>query len=166
MTDEEFSKANPLNERIKDTDIFLHGTSSINFEKIQYSRFLKRKPDEKNFSISENGVCFEKYDTHGIYQGMNSAEYVERYALPHHYGAACRKDKSPEAVILQINGKELKKLCCPICADWNYNYPCKRTRDYIRLDVDYDQPVISIIIVDKDIPFDYLKVFKRIPFED
>ena len=66
----------------------------------------------------------------------------------------------------QITGKELKKLGCPIYADWNYNYPCKRTWDYIRIDVDYDAPLLSIIIVDKDVPFEDLKVFKIITFKD
>lgn len=97
---------------------------------------------------------------------MNAADYTERYSIRHHYEAACRTDKSSDGVILQITGRELKKLGCSIYADWNYNYPVKRTCDYIRLDVNYDAPVISIIIVDKDIPFEYLRVFKRIPIKE
>ena len=46
-SNEEFSKAHPLNDKIKDSDIFLHGTSSKKIEKIQSCGFLKRKSEWK-----------------------------------------------------------------------------------------------------------------------
>ena len=86
-------------------------------------------------------------------------------AVRAHCNAACRTDKSREGVILKISGKELKKLGCPICADWNYNFKCIRTWDNIRLDVDYDAEYLSII-VNNDVAFEYLKIFKKMPFKD
>ena len=109
--------------------------------KIQSTGFLLRKINDKNFSISQNGICFEKYDKHGTYGGMNSADFIE-YSIRRHCEAVCRTDQSPEGVILRITGKELKKLGCPIYADWNKPFPLKRTSDYIPQDVNYDASVI------------------------
>ena len=89
--------------------------------------------------------------------------------MPDHYSVACKRDKSSEAVILQITGKELKKLDCQIFIDPNKNLPLKRDEfgEALRpLKVDSNSPVFSIMIVDKDIPFKYLTIFKKIPFRE
>ena len=55
--EEAFSKANPV--KIKDTDVFLHGTSSKKYLDIKSTGFLKRKASATNWGISKNGICLK-----------------------------------------------------------------------------------------------------------
>ena len=154
---------------VKDNDQFLHGTSSKRYLSIKSSGFLLRKNVDKNYPISHPGaIYFEKYDRAGTYAGLNAGEFIEK-CISDHCRVSCKRDKSSEAVILQITGKELKKLGCTIYVDRNKNLPLKRSEsgEAIRpLIVDSNYPVFSIMIVDKDIPFEYLKIFKKIPFKE
>jgi len=159
--EEAFSKANPV--KIKDTDVFLHGTSSKKYLAIKSTGFLKRKAPATNWGISKNGICFEKYDEHGTYGGGRAADFTE-LTIRRYCEATCRNDHSSEGVILRIKGGELRKLGCPIYADWNKPYPKIRNSEGIPIDVDSNAPVLSIIILDKDIPLGYLEVAGRIPF--
>ena len=80
--------------------------------------------------------------------------------------AACnnKNDRSIEGVILKITGRNLKRLGCPIYADWNYGFSHKRDSQWLPVDVDYSGlGVTSIIITDCDIPIEYLEIAKRIP---
>lgn len=155
--EEEFSRKHPLNSKIKDTDVFHHCTSLKRYLAIKSSGFLRRKVSARNYSISPPmGICFEKYIEQGV------AEFSDKG----HWRAACRTDRSKEGVILQITGEKLKKLGCPIYADWNDNYPVIRDSEWIPIDVDTEGPFLSIIIVDRDIPFEYLEVVGKVPFRD
>jgi hypothetical protein len=156
---------------VKDSDIFLHATSSKNYSDIESAGFLKRmtNTDDKNYPISKNAIYFEKYEKNGIYAGMNAAKYIEKYSMPFHCRVACRMDNSPQAVILQITGRNLNRLNCPIYVDPEKDLPFKKDEsgELIRpLTIDASAPVFSIMILDKDIPFDYVKIFQRIPFKD
>lgn len=162
-SEEEFSKANPV--KIKDTDVFLHGTSSKKYLAIKSIGFLKRKAPATNWGISKKGICFEKYDEHGTYAGCRAADLIEM-TIRRYCETTCRRDHSSEGVILQIKGRELKKLGCPIYADWNKRYAVIRDSEGIPIDVDSNAPVLSIIILDKDIPLEYLEVVRRIPFKN
>ena len=152
---EKFSRNHPLNEKIKDTDVFHHCTSLKKYLAIKSSGFLRRNVSERTYSISQSGICFEKYIEHGV------AEFSDKG----HWKAACRTDHSEEGVILQITGEKLKKLGCPIYADWNDSYPLIRDSEWIPVDVDTEASFLSIIIVDCDIPIEYLEVSK-VPFKD
>ena len=163
MLGEEFSKANPV--KIKDTDVFLHGTSSKKYLAIKSTGFLKRKAPATNWGISKKGICFEKYDEHGTYAGGRAADFTEM-TIRGYCKTTCRRDHSSEGVILQIKGRELRKLGCPIYVDWNKPYAVIRDSEGIPIDVDSNAPVLSIIILDKDIPLEYLEVVRRIPFKD
>ncbi len=68
---------------------------------------------------------------------------------------------------MQIKGRELKKLGCPIYVDWNKPYARIRNSEGIPIDVDTNTKykLLSIIIVDRDIPLKYLKVVKKLPFK-
>jgi hypothetical protein len=155
--EEEFSRKHPLNSKIKDTDLFHHCTSLKNYLAIKSSGFLLRNAPVKNYSISlPTGICFEKYIEHCV------AEFSDEG----HWKAACRTGHSKEGVILQITGEKLKKLECPIYADWNDSYPMKYDSEGIPIDVDTEGPFLSIIIVDRDIPFIYLKVSGKVPFRE
>ena len=158
LWEEEFSKAHPV--KIKDTDIFLHGTSSKKYFAIKSVGFLKVKAPATNWGISKKGICFEKYNEHGTYAALTEMT-IRSYCE-----TTCRNDHSSEGVILQIKGRELKKLRCPIYADWNKNYTLIKDSEGIPIDVDSNAPFLSIIILDKDIPLEYLEVVKRIPFKD
>lgn len=155
--DEKFSKDHPL--KINDLYIFLHGTSSNKFLQIKDSGFLLRKPPVRNYSLSQGGVYFEKY----CRNYANSD--VTRLTIKGCCQAACRNDNSSEGVILQIKGKQLNNLGCPIYADWNKHVPRIFDSRGIPVDVDSSAPVLSIII-DRDIPLNFLKVVKRLPFKD
>lgn len=161
--DEKFSRANPV--KIRDADIFLHGTSSKKYLAIQSTGFLKRKAPATNWGVSKKGICFEKYDEHGTYAGIRAADFTEM-TVRRYCEVACRRDHSSEGVILQIKGRELRKLGCPIYADWNKNYNRIYDSEGIPIDVDSNAPVLSIIILDKDIPLEYLEVVRRIPLKD
>lgn len=161
---ERFSRDHPVNAQIKDTDVFLHGTSSKRYLSIKSEGFLTRKANSKHFGISQKGICFEKYDEYGTYVGGPSADFTES-TIRGYCKTACRKDQSSEGVILQIKGKKLRKLDCPIYADWNKLYP-RKCVEGVPVDVDLNASVISIIIVDKDIPFEYLEIWKRIPLNN
>jgi hypothetical protein len=156
--EERFSKEHPLEAKIKDTDLFLHGTSSKKYSAIQAKRRLLRDVPVRNWGISRIGVCFEKYVKQGQYCGVVDLT-IKRYCE-----VACEKDGSLEGVVLQIKGKELKKLACPIYGDWNKNYPLKHNSEGIPIDVDSEAELLSII-VDRDIPLRYLEVVKRAPFK-
>ena len=145
---------------MKDTEILLHGTSSKSFLSIQSSGFLKRSvSDSENYTVSQSGtICFERYieSCKSIIQG-NMVRFCE---------AACnnKNDRSIEGVILKITGRNLKRLGCPIYADWNYGFSHKRDSQWLPVDVDYSGlGVTSIIITDCDIPIEYLEIAKRIP---
>lgn len=158
-----FSKKHPVNSQIKDTDVFLHGTSTKRYFAIKFEGFLKRRINVKNFGISQNGICFERYEKTGRFCGGGSADLIET-TLRDYCERACRKDQSSEGVILQITGKQLKKLDCPIYADWNKVYSTKKSEG-VPFEVDLNSPVISIIVLDKDIPFEYLEIWKRISLQ-
>jgi len=153
---ENFSRNHPLNSKIKDTDIFLHATSLKKYLAIKSTGFLRRSVSERNYSISQNVICFEKYVKNGVAEPS-----IEGYC-----DAACRNDKSKEAVILQITGEKLKKLGVKIYADWNDNYPLIRDSEGIPIDVDTEAFFLSIIIVDCDIPIEYLKLVRKVAFKD
>jgi hypothetical protein len=160
--DEELSKQYPLNDKIKDTDVFLHGTTSKRYSSIRATGYLLRNVDfPRNYSISILGICFEKYVTRGE---QKNAKTIDELAMPKYCRDSCRTDGSLEGVVLQITGRDLKKLGCPIYADWNK--PVVPTYDSLHLPngVEYNYLFISIIIVDKDIPVECLKVKGRIPF--
>ena len=159
---EHFSKAHPL--RIKENDLFLHGTSSRKYSAIQRSGFLLRKAPNTNWGISQMGVCFEKYVKHAQYCGVSATYLVDR-VIKHYCEIACKNDGSLEGVVLQTKGRELKELGCPIYADWNKPYPLIRDVEEIPVNVDSDLPVLSIIVLDCDIPLRYLEAIKRVPFK-
>ena len=151
--DERFSKAHPLTAKIKDTDIFLHGTSSKNYAAIQITGLLKRSTYVKNYSLSQAGtICFEKYDRKLPMDDITS----------NHCWAACETDGCTQGVILKISGKNLRKLHCPIYADWNYGYGREYDSEGLPVDIDYDT-VSSIVILDCDIPIKYLKAVRKVP---
>ena len=60
----------------------------------------------------------------------------------------------------------LRKLGCPIYVDLDKPYAVIRDSEGIPIDVDSNSPVLSIILLDKDIPIEYLEVVRRIPFKD
>ena len=158
--EERFSKEHPITSKIKDTDVFLHGTSSKKYLAIQSTGFLRRKVPMRNYGISRKGICFEKYVEHGEYSGVTSL------SIEGHCKIACENDQSSEGVILQIKGRELKNLGCPIYADWNVGYPFVKDSEEIPIDVDSNASLLPIIIIDRDIPIKYLIATKRLPFKD
>ena len=161
--DEAFSRKYPLNKKIKDTDVFLHGTSSKRYDSIKSSGYLLRKVGfERNFSISQPRICFEKYVTSGK---RANAKIIDDVAMINYCSNSCKKDGSLEGVILQIKGRELKKLDCPIYVDWNK--PIARTKNSAGEPngVKYDALYVSITIVDKDIPIEYLELKRRVQFK-
>jgi hypothetical protein len=164
---EQFSKEHPLNLKIKDTDLFLHGTSSKKYWIIQTTGFLLRGVADRNWSVSQTGICFEKYvarahPKQGQYCGVSVADRID-HTIKMCCKVACENDDSSEAVVLQIKGRELRKLGCPIYADWNKPYWKVRDVEGNPIDVNYDAPYLSIIIIDCDIPLKYLEVVKRVP---
>ncbi|MCW4040407.1 MAG: hypothetical protein NWE83_06615 [Candidatus Bathyarchaeota archaeon] len=159
MGDEDFSKAHPV--KIKDTDVFLHGTSSKKYLAIKTIGFLKRDTTATNWDISSNSIYFEKYDIHDTFARELIDMTIQKYCE-----ATCRKDQSSEGVILQITGRDIKHLGCKVYADWNKPYDIIRDANGKAIDVDSNASVLSIIIIDKDIPLDYLTVFRRISFKD
>jgi hypothetical protein len=156
-SDEQFSKKYPL--KIMDSDLFLHGTSSRNYSDIQRTGFLKGKALKRNWCTSRKGVYFVRY----VKQEQSSADLVDMM-MKHYCEIPCKQDGSSEGVVLQVKGRELKELGCPIYADWNVLFPFKYNKKGIAIDVDSDAPVLSIIVVDCDIPLRCLEVVKRIPF--
>ncbi len=160
--DERFSRKYPLNDKIKDTDVFLHGTSSKRVDSIKSKGFLLRNVDfARNFSISNSGICFEKYVTSGAHANPRT---IDDIAIQNYCRNSCKKDGSLEGIVLQIKGSELKKLDCTIYIDWNK--PIARTYDSLGRPngVNYHTLFVSVIIVDKDIPIEYLEVKGRVPF--
>jgi hypothetical protein len=158
--DRELSKQYPLNNQIKDSDVFLHGTSLKKYESIKAKAFLLRSVDStRNFLISNTGIYFEKYT-------KANAKTINELAMPHYCRNPCKKDGSLEGVVLKITGKELKMLGCPIYADWNKSI--QRIYDSLHrtIGIKYDCVFVSIIVVDKDIPIEYLSVQRRIPFTE
>jgi hypothetical protein len=105
-------------------------------------------------------ICFEKYVKHGKYSR------VITLSIEGHCKAACRNDQSSEGVILQIKGRELKKLGCPIYADWNEGYLLVKDSEGIPMDVDSNASMLPIVIIDRDIPLEYLEVVKKLHFKD
>lgn len=162
--EEQFSKEHPLNFKIKDTDLFLHGTSSKRYWYIQTTGFLFRRVPDRNWGISRPGICFEKYVKQGEYWGVRAADHID-HTIKKCCRVACENDDSSEAVVLQIKGKELKKLGCPIYANWNKAYAKVMDVKGIPIDVNYDASFLSIIVIDCDIPLEYLEVVKRVPFK-
>ena len=161
--EEKFSKAHPLNSKIKDTDIFLHATSMKKYLAIQSTgRILKNVP-QRNFQISQAGVCFEKYED-GKFGGADAKGVVD-LTLNGYCNDNCRNDHSKEGVILQTTGKDIKKIGCSIYADWNKRIPYLYDDEHRPVDVDYNSHLLSIM-VDGDIPLEYLTVLKKVPFKD
>ena len=156
--EERFSKKHPLN--IKDHDAFLHGTSLNKYLAIQSAGLLLRKVSARNWGISRKGICFEKYVERGQYCG------VVDLTMKNYCKAACGNDNSSEGVILKVKGQELIELGCPVYADWNKPYPLIRDKEGIPLDVDSNASLLSIIIIDRDVPIECLEVVRRIPFKD
>jgi hypothetical protein len=159
MDDEDFSKAHPV--KLNDTDVFLHGTSSKKFLSIKSTGFLKRSTPTTNWDISTYGIYFEKYDVQDTFARELIDMTIRKYCE-----ATCQRDQSSEGVILQITGKELKQLGCPIYADWNKPYDVIRDAKRQAIDLDSNASLLSIIIVDKDIPLEYVTVVKTISFKD
>jgi hypothetical protein len=157
--EEQFSKRHPL--KIKDTDLFLHGTSSKKYSTIQRTGFLLRKVPDRNWGVSRTGICFEKYVERGQYCAIGAASFVDR-TIRQCCEVACENDNSSEGIVLQIRGRELKKLGCPIYADWNKPYAIIVDSEGMPIDVDPDAPVLSIIIIDRDVPLGSLEVVKRL----
>lgn len=155
--DERFSRNHPLNSKIKDTDLFRHGTSSKRYLAIQKARSLLIEAPDRNWGISEKGICFEKYDKKG--------QYLVDYTIEKYCNAACLKDGSSEGVVLEITGRDLKKLGCPIYVDWKKPINVRRDANGIPINIKSDRPDLSIILLDRDIPLRYLKVVKRMPFK-
>ncbi len=156
--DEIFSRKYPLNDIISDTDIFLHRTSSKRYELIKSKGFILRNVDfARNFSISTQGICFEKYT-------RANAKTIDGTAMPNYCRNPCKKDGSLEGVVLQIKGTELKRLGCPIYADWNKSIVRTYDSSHKPNGVKYDYLFVSVIVVDKDISIEYLSVQGRIPF--
>ena len=158
--DEKFSKAHPITSKVEDTEIFFHGTSSKRFLSMQSSGFLKRSvSDSENYTVSQAGtICFERY--------IESCKRIIDENMRRFCEAACNNenDGSTEGVILKITGRNLKRLGCPIYADWNYGFSHKRDSQWLPFDVDYSGlGVTSIIVTDCDIPIEYLELAKRIP---
>jgi len=161
--EEKFSKAHPLNSKIKDKDIFLHATSMKRFLAIQQTGFLLKNPPQKNFSISQVGVCFEKYED-GKYCGADAKGVID-LTMNGYCQTTCRADQSTEGVILQAFGKDLLKIGCAIYADWNKRTPRIRNKEGKAVDVDYSSNVLSIV-VDGDVPVESLTIMKKVPFKD
>jgi hypothetical protein len=162
--EEEVSRAHPLNSKIDDTDIFLHGTSMKKYLAIQKTGFLLGTIPMKNFSISQKGICFEKYVERGQYAGTDAKLLID-LTIDDYCKTACRGDQSKEGIVLQIKGRELKKLGCPIYADWNKPIPLIHDLEGLPIDVNYNSSVLSIIVVDCDIPLEYLEVARKVPFK-
>ena len=154
--EEKFSKQHPLNSKINDTDLFVHGTSKNNYLSIKSEGFMKRTGVVRNYSISIEGICFEKYYEYGL------KFHVVDMTIKGHCSAACKMDGSSESIVLQITGKKLKGLGCNIYAGWNKHVPRLYNAVGIPFDVDSDA-LLSIIILDCDIPFKYLKIMKKVP---
>jgi len=121
MDDKEFSLAHPVNDKILDKDIFLHVTSSKNYEAIK-TKGLQRNVLAKNWGISHKTICFNKLPENDF-----DREIVLNSMKNCYCKAACQKDNSSEGVVLQIKGRDLKKLGCNIYLDWNY--PLVRRND-------------------------------------
>lgn len=162
MGSKNFSKRHPLNNQMKDEYVFLHGTSSTRFSSIQDCGFIKRAEPGKNFSISPGGICFEKFDIDGTYQGLSASDFIED-TVKDYCKNACKADGDLTGVILKVTGKELKKLDCSIYADWNKPYPRIKQNGF-SVDVDLGASVISIIVLEKDIPIEYVERWKDVHF--
>ena len=161
--EEKFSKAHPLNSKIRDNDIFLHATSMKKYLAIQSTRCLLKNAPQRNFSISQAGVCFEKYED-GKHGGACAKRVIDLTMNGYCYDN-CRSDQSTEAVVLQIIGKDLKKLGCPVYVDWNKHFPYLFDDEHRPVDVDYDSLLLSIV-VDCDVPLEYLSVAKKITLKE
>lgn len=142
---------------VNDTDVFLHGTSLKKFQDIQSSGFLKKMVSNRNWGISTNGVCFEKWVKENDKAVLM---VVTRYCV-----SACKHDNSAEGVILKITGKDLKKLNGKIFSDPNKNSRLLHDSEGIPTGVDSDSPILSIV-VECDIPIEYLVEAKRVPSID
>ena len=158
---EDFSKKHPLNVKIKDTDVFLHGTSSKKYSAIQSKGFLKRNVLTKNHQLSAPlAIYFEKYNK---YRQPDFTQYSAANCSKN----ACenKNDRSLDGVILRITGRRLKRLGCNIYVDCNY--PTRFIRDENRKPVAVDRKqLIYIKITEFDIPSKYLKVVKRLTLEE
>lgn len=151
-----FSLAHPLNDKIKDDDLFLHGTSSKRYSKIKSSGYLLTELPNRVQQISQpKGICFERIPKDGYI-----LDVINKYAK-----SACEQDGSLTGIILQINGANLKKLGCPIYPDGNKHIVTIRGPTGIPISVDVNSRYLSII-VDKDVPVEYLTLFKEIPLDE
>lgn len=155
--EEGFIKKHPL--KIKNIDLFLHGTSSKNYLNIQRIGFLLRDVPNRNWGVSQRGICFERYPKE---VGISVDDFID--LMKHYCEVACEHDDSSEGVILQIKGRELKELGCPIKPDLNKPPEFRYDAEGIPIDVDSDASFLSIVI-DCDIPLRYLEVVKRVSFK-
>lgn len=149
--EEDFSKKHPVTSKIKDTDIFLHGTSLKKYLSIQSTRYLLRNVprSERNTSLSQLGtICFAKLDKR--YPEL-TFESMRQNCL-----AACQNDKSIEGVILKITGKDLKKLNGFVYADWNYGYGFIYSIEGRPIDVNYSE-ISSIVVTGSSSPNDPIR---------
>jgi hypothetical protein len=142
---------------VKDSDVFLHGTSSKNYEDIQSSGFLKKMVSSRNWGISTDGVCFEKW--------VKENDKAVLMVVTRYCYSACKHDNSAEGVILKITGKDLKKLNGKIFSDPNKNSRLLHDSEGIPIGVDSDSPILSIV-VECDVPIAYLVEVKRVPSKD
>ena len=154
---EKFSRNHPLNSKIRDRDIFLHVTSQKKYSAIEASGSLRRNAPKRTYSISQSGViCFEKYVKKGI----------SELSIKGYCNDTCRSDNSKEAVILEIKGEKLKKLGVNIYADWIDGYPLIHDSEGRSIDVNTEGSFLSIIIVDCDVPLEYLEVVRKVPVKE
>lgn len=151
-----FIKKHPL--KIKDTDLFIHGTSSKNYSAIQRTGFLLRNVPIRNWKISTRGIRFERYPKSRISFDQFVDHIVERYCKP-----ACEKTHSSEGVVLQIKGRELNEIGCCVKPDSNMPLPYKYDSEGIPIGLNSNYPYLTIIITDRDIPLRCLEVIKRVP---
>jgi hypothetical protein len=156
--EKQFIQGHPL--KIKDTDLFLHGTSSKNYSAIQHIGFLLRDSVARNWSISQSGICFERYRKEA---GISIDNFID--LMKHYCEVACKRDGSTEGVVLQLTGRELKEIGCCTEPDLNKPLELKYDSEGIPIDINSDASFLSIVVKDCDIPIKYLRVVRRISFK-
>jgi hypothetical protein len=161
--DEEYSRKHPLNDLIKDTDTFLHGTSLKRYELIKSAGFLLRDIPNRNYSLSTKAICFAKYVSSGK---LSNAKTIDKAMKEKYCLNPCIEDACLEGVVLEISGKALKSIDCHIFADWNEHVPRTFNQSSgMPNGVNYNCPILSVIVVDKDIPVRHLVVKRRFPYQ-
>lgn len=161
MSNKEFCRAHPVNDKIEDADVFIHATSSDNYDNILNDKMLKCNSGNRNYTDSEQGIYFDKYSGTDLEKQFNR-ETKDLEKIPNLYKTACRNDGSSELVILEITGMDLKKLQCPIIPDYHDGFTPEWEEEK-RVGI---KDFIAIVIEDKDIPLKCLKVFTKLAFNE